>query len=325
MKKVFVSRMIPRQALDMLEAECHLEVNPQDRILTKDELAEAARDSDGLLCLLTDQIDSELLDKLPRLKMVANCAVGYDNIDVQACTDRNIAVSNTPGVLTETTADMAWALLMAAARRVVEADRYVREGKFTAWAPMLFLGQEVNHKVLGVVGMGRIGMAVARRASGFKMSVIYHDAHRKSPEEEQELGVQYRNLKDLLREADYISLHVPLNEQTRHLIGSSELKQMKQTAYLINTSRGPVIDEQALVEALQAHELAGAGLDVYEEEPQLAPGLAELNNVTLAPHIASATVETRTKMAVMAAENLLAGLKGQKIPNLVNRELESDQ
>jgi len=257
--------------------------------------------------------------------MVANCAVGYDNIDVQACTDRNIAVSNTPGVLTETTADMAWALLMAAARRVVEADRYVREGKFTAWAPMLFLGQEVNHKVLGVVGMGRIGMAVARRASGFKMSVIYHDAHRKSPEEEQELGVQYRNLKDLLREADYISLHVPLNEQTRHLIGSSELKQMKQTAYLINTSRGPVIDEQALVEALQAHELAGAGLDVYEEEPQLAPGLAELNNVTLAPHIASATVETRTKMAVMAAENLLAGLKGQKIPNLVNRELESDQ
>ncbi len=323
MKKVYVTRRVPQKALDLLEAEFRLEVNPHDRILTREELAEAAQDAEGLLCLLTDQIDGKLLDKMPRLKMVANCAVGYDNIDVRACTERNIVVSNTPGVLTETTADMAWALLMAAARRVAEADRYVREEKFKAWAPMLLLGEDVYKRVLGIVGMGRIGAAVAKRASGFNMTVLYYAPHRKSPQEEQELGVEYRNLEDLIREADYISLHVPLNETTRHLLGRQEFKQMKQTAYLINTSRGPVIDEKALVEALKNKELAGAALDVYENEPQLEPGLAEMDNVTLAPHIASATVETRTKMAVMAAENLLAGLKGEKIPNLINRELES--
>lgn len=323
MKKVYVTRRVPQKALDLLEAEFRLEVNPHDRILTREELAEAAQDAEGLLCLLTDQIDGKLLDKMPRLKMVANCAVGYDNINVRACTERNIVVSNTPGVLTETTADMAWALLMAAARRVAEADRYVREEKFKAWAPMLLLGEDVYKRVLGIVGMGRIGAAVAKRASGFNMTVLYYAPHRKSPQEEQELGVEYRNLEDLIREADYISLHVPLNETTRHLLGRQEFKQMKQTAYLINTSRGPVIDEKALVEALKNKELAGAALDVYENEPQLEPGLAEMDNVTLAPHIASATVETRTKMAVMAAENLLAGLKGEKIPNLINRELES--
>ncbi len=322
MKKVYVTRRIPQKALDLLEAECSLEVNPHDRVLSSEELAAAAGDAEGLLCLLTDQIDPKLLDQMPRLKVVANCAVGYDNIDVQACTERKVAVSNTPGVLTETTADMAWVLLMAAARRVVEADRYVREGKFKAWGPMLFLGQEVNNQVLGLVGMGRIGAAMARRAAGFNMPVIYYDAARKSPEEERELGVEYRNLEDLLQEADYISLHVPLNDRTRHLIGERELKLMKDTAYLINTSRGPVIDEQALVRALRDNKPAGAALDVYENEPELAPGLAELKNVTLAPHIASATVQTRTRMAVMAAENLLAGLKGDKMPNLVNKELE---
>ncbi len=323
MKKVYVTRRVPQKALDLLEAEFRLEVNPHDRILPREELAEAAQDAEGLLCLLTDQIDGELIDKIPRLKMVANCAVGYDNIDVRACTERNILVSNTPGVLTETTADMAWALLMAAARRLAEADRYVRAGKFKAWAPMLLLGEDVYSRVLGIVGMGRIGAAVAKRASGFNMTVLYYNAHRKSPEEEHELGIEYRDLEDLIREADYISLHVPLNETTRHLLGRQEFKQMKQTAYLVNTSRGPVVDEKALVEALKNNELAGAALDVYENEPQLEPGLAELDNVTLAPHIASATVETRTKMAVMAAENLLAGLKGKKIPNLINRELES--
>ncbi len=322
MKKVYVTRRIPQKALDLLETECSLEVNPHDRVLSKKELLEAACDAEGLLCLLTDQVDAELLDQMPRLKIVANCAVGYDNIDVPACTARGVAVSNTPGVLTETTADMAWALLMAAARRVVEADRYVRDGKFKAWAPMLLLGQEVNHKVLGVIGMGRIGRAVARRAAGFNMAVVYHNASRITKEEERELGVEYRGLKDLLQEADYITLHVPLNDQTRHLIGAQELKLMKKTAYLVNTSRGAIIDEKALVRALRDNELAGAALDVYENEPDLAPGLDELDNVTLAPHTASATVQTRTKMAVMAAENLLAGLNEDKIPNLVNTELE---
>jgi len=321
-KKVYVTRRIPQKALDLIEAECRLEVNPHDRVLSSEELAAAVGDAEGLLCLLTDHIDASLLDQAPRLKVVANCAVGYDNIDVQACTERKVAVSNTPGVLTETTADMAWALLMAAARRVVEADRYVREGKFKAWEPMLFLGEEVNNKVLGLVGMGRIAAAMARRAAGFNMTVFYYDATRKSPEEEQDLGVEYRNLEDLLQEADYISLHVPLNDQTRHMIGERELKLMKDTAYLVNTSRGPVIDEAALVRALKNNKPAGAALDVYEHEPELAPGLAELENVTLAPHIASATVQTRTRMAVMAAENLLAGLKGEKMPNLVNKELE---
>ncbi len=322
MKKAYVTRLVPQKALDMLEIECQMTVNPYDRVLQKEELVSAAYDAEGLLCLLTDQIDADLLDKLSRLKVVANCAVGYDNIDIPACTARGVAVSNTPGVLTETTADMAWALLMAAARRVVEADRYVRDGKFKAWAPMLLLGQEINHRVLGVIGMGRIGKAVARRAAGFRMTVFYHDAYKMTREEEQALGVEYKEMKDLLREADFISLHVPLNEQTRHLIAAQELKLMKKTAYLINTSRGPVIDEKALVKALQDGELAGAALDVYEEEPSLAPGLAELQNVTLAPHTASATVDTRTRMAVMAAENLLAGLKGKRMPNLVNPEVK---
>ncbi len=322
MKKVYVTRRIPQEALDLLGTECRFEVNPHDRVLSREELLEAARDAEGLLCLLTDKIDAGLLEQMPRLKILANCAVGYDNIDVPSCTARGVAVSNTPGVLTETTADMAWALLMAAARRVVEADGYVRDGKFKAWAPMLFLGQEINNRVLGVVGMGRIGKAVVRRAAGFNMTVVYYSVSRISPEEEQQLGVEYRDLEDLLQEADYISLHVPLNDQTRHMIGSQELKLMKKTAYLINTSRGPVIDEKALVRALRDNELAGAALDVYENEPELAPGLNELDNVTLAPHIASATVQTRTKMAVMAAENLLAGLKGETIPNLVNTELE---
>ncbi len=321
MKKVYVTRLIPQKALDILRPECQLEVNPHDRVLEKEELVAAAYGAEGLLCLLTDQIDAELLDQLPRLRLVANCAVGYDNINVQACTQRNIAVSNTPGVLTETTADMAWALLMAAARRVVEADQYVRKGKFKGWAPMLFLGREVNRKVLGVIGMGRIGMAVAKRAVGFNMPVIYYNPTRKSLEEERRLGILYRDLETLLKEADYISIHVPLSEKTRHLIGEQELKRMKKSAYLINTSRGPVINEKALVQALRDDELAGAALDVYEEEPELAPGLAELKNVTLAPHIASATVETRTRMAVMAAENLLTGLKGEKIPNLINPEI----
>ncbi len=321
--KVYVTRNIPGEALDMIASECQLTVNPHDRVLSKSELAEAASDVDGLLCQLTDIIDAELLDKMPRLRIVANCAVGYDNIDIAACTKRNIAVSNTPDVLTDTTADLTWALLLAAARRLVEADRYVREGKFKSWSPMLLLGHDIYQKVLGIIGLGRIGSAVARRAAAFNMPVIYYAKKRKSAEEENRLNVEYRPFECLLKEADFISLHVPLNEHTRHLISKKELELMKPGAYLINTSRGPVVDEKALVRALRNNDLAGAALDVYEYEPQIAPGLTDMVNATLTPHIGSATVETRTRMAVMAAKNILAGLKGEKVPNLVNWEMEN--
>lgn len=318
---VFISRKIPAEAPEMLSAHCRVEVNPDDRVLAGPELAEACREADGLLCLLTDRVDRHLLDRAPRLKAVANCAVGYDNIDLKACTEKGIYVSNTPGVLTEATADLTWALLLAVARRVVEADAYVRRGEFTSWAPMLFLGREISGRTLGIVGLGRIGKAVARRAKGFNMSVLYYSKKRKPVREEEALGVKYRPLEKLLAAADFLSLHVPLNASTRHLVGREQFKLMKPHAFFINTSRGPVVDEQALMEALRGEQIAGAALDVYENEPTLTPGLARLNNVVLLPHIASATVETRTKMAVMAAENLLCALQGKEMPNLVNREL----
>ncbi len=321
--KIFVTRKLPGPAMDMLDTECDMTVNPHDRPVSRKELEKAIEGIDGLLCLLTDTIDEDLLAKSTRLKIVSNYAVGYDNIDVDACSKRNIAVSNTPGVLTEATADLAWALLMAGARRLVEADRYVREGRFKSWGPMLFLGHEVNNKTLGIVGFGRIGRAVAKRAGGFNMRILYNSRSRVGEEVEKSLGVEYRPLNQLFKEADYISLHLPLNEETRQMIGAKELKLMKSSAILVNTSRGPVIDEKALVRALKQNEIAGAALDVYEHEPALAPGLTELPNAVLAPHIASATTETRTKMAVMAVKNLLAGLKGEKIPNLVNRELNN--
>jgi glyoxylate reductase len=319
--KVYITRELPKKALDMISAECEMEVNPHDRVLTREELERAVQGIDGLLCLLTDRIDAELLDFNPDLKVIANYAVGFNNIDVKACTERGIPVSNTPGVLTDTTADFAWTLLMATARRLVEADRFTRAGKYEGWGPMMFLGGDIYGQTLGVIGMGRIGQAFAKRACGFDMKVIYYDAFHLTPEKEKELNIEYRELDDLLKEADFVSIHVPLIPETRHLIGERELKMMKETAYLINTARGPIIDEKALVEALKNKEIAGAGLDVYENEPELAPGLVELENVILAPHIASASIETRTKMAVMAAENLLAGLKGETMPNIVNPEV----
>lgn len=319
-QKVYVTRRLPDKALHMISAECDLEVNPQDRALTRAELEAAVQGIDGLLCLLTDRIDGPLLDLNPNLKVVANYAAGFDNIDVAACTDRGIPVSNTPGVLTDTTADLAWTLLMAVARRVVEGDKFIRAGKFKGWGPMMLLGGDVYRKTIGIIGMGNIGKAVARRASGFDMQVIYYTAHPLSKEEEQKLGIHYKKFDDLIRDADFISLHVPLNLATKHLIGERELEMMKETAYLINTARGPVIDEKALVKALQDKVIAGAGLDVFENEPALASGLDQLDNVVIVPHIASASVETRTKMAVMAAENLLARFRGEMMPNLVNPE-----
>ncbi|CCU79837.1 Glyoxylate reductase / Hydroxypyruvate reductase [Halanaerobium saccharolyticum subsp. saccharolyticum DSM 6643] len=322
-KRVYVTRKLPKKALEMLEREFKVEVNPHDRVMTREELETAVKDIDGLLCLLTDSIDSELLELNPDLKVIANYAVGYNNIDVEACTKKEIKVSNTPGVLTDTTADFAWTLLMAAARRIIEADKFTRAGKYKGWGPMMFLGGDIYGKKLGIIGIGRIGRAFARRAKGFDMDFYYYDVNRLEKAEEKRLGLEYKNFEDLLKESDFISLHVPLIPQTRHLIGEEELKLMKETAYLINTARGPIIDEKALVWALKNGEIAGAGLDVYEEEPNLYSDLDKLDNTVLTPHIASASIETRTKMATMAAENLIAGLKGKEMPNLINKEAVS--
>lgn len=318
---VYVTRQIPEPGLELLRTVCDVEVNPEDRVLSKEEIVRAVKGKDALLCLLTDAIDAEVMDAGQGLKVIANYAVGYDNIDVNAATARGIPVTNTPGVLTETTADMAFALLMCAARRVAESDRFTRAGLYKGWAPMLFLGCDVYGKTLGIVGFGRIGEAVARRASGFSMQVLYYDERRRTREEEDRLGITYVPFGELLERSDFISVHVPLMESTYHLFGPAEFAAMKQTAIVINTSRGPVIDEEALVQALQMGEIAGAGLDVYEDEPLLKPGLANLDNVVLAPHIASASIETRTKMATMAAQNVLAVLRGEVPPNLVNREV----
>lgn len=316
--KVFVTREIPAPGLDMLRAECEVEVNPDDRVLTSVEIARGAKGKDGLLCLLTDTIDDALMADMPSIRVIANYAVGFNNIDIAAATRRGIPVSNTPGVLTETTADMAWTLLMAAARRIPEGDVFTREGRFKGWGPMLLLGQDIYGKTLGLVGLGRIGEAMVKRAHGFGMKVLYYDANRRSADEERRLGVQYATLDDLLAVSDFVSLHVPLMSETTHLIGARELSLMKNTAILVNSARGPVVDEAALADALAKGSIFAAGLDVYEEEPKVHPKLLECRNVVLAPHTASATIETRTKMATMAAANLLAGLKGEPMPNIVN-------
>ena len=319
--KVFVTRKLPEKALEMIRAECDMEINPHDRVLTKEELISGISDKDGMLCLLTDEIDEEVIDSGRNLRIIANYAVGYNNIDVSAATKRKIPVTNTPGVLTDTTADMAWALIFAIARRVVEADKFTREGMYKGWGPMMFLGGDIYGKTLGIIGLGRIGKSVVKRAKGFDMRVLYFDAFRADEKVEKELGIEYVSLEELLKESDFVSIHVPLLPSTHHLIGEKELLMMKKTAYLINNSRGPVINEEALVKALRDKEIAGAALDVFENEPELSPGLADLENVVLTPHISSASIETRTKMAVIAAENLLAGLKGIRPPNIVNPEV----
>ncbi len=322
--RIYVTRRIPQPGLDLLtEAGFEVEVSPHDRVLTRKELLDAVKNRDGLLPLLTDAIDTELLDAASGVKIVANYAVGFNNIDIPEATKRGIAVTNTPGVLTDATADTAWALLMATARRIVESDRFTREGKFEAWAPMLFLGADIAGRTLGIIGPGRIGTAMAERAKGFRMRILYSDT-KPSPEFEKTFDAEYRELPDLLRESDFVSIHVPLTEQTKHLISAKELSMMKPHAVLINTARGPVIDEAALVEALREKRIGGAGLDVYEEEPKLCPGLVELDNAILLPHIGSATIETRTKMAQIAATNLVEFFKGNRPPNLVNPDVWKD-
>jgi glyoxylate reductase len=322
--KVYVSRVIPKPALDMIDKECEMGLNESDVPLTQAEFIEKMKTLDGLVCLLTDDINAEILKTVkeanPNFKVVSNVAVGYNNIDWKAATELGVAVSNTPGVLDDTTADFTWTLLMAVARRVVEADKYFRQKTWKGWGIMQFLGSDVYGKTLGVVGLGRIGRVVAKRAQGFDMKVLYTDVVR-FEDLEKELGIQYVDKETLLKESDYVTLHVPLLPETKHYISAKELDLMKETAYLINASRGPVVDEKALVKALKEKKITGAGLDVFEMEPKAEPELYEMNNVVLAPHIASASIETRTKMATMAAENVIAGVKGLKPPNCVNPEI----
>jgi glyoxylate reductase len=316
--QVYITRNIPAPAVEHLEKFYQVQMNTEDRGAYRRELKKAFQESDAVLCLLTDRIDAELLTRAPKVRVVANMAVGYDNIDLKTATDNGIMATNTPGVLSETTADLAWALILGIARRLVESDRYTREKKFSGWEPMLFLGSDVYEKTLGIVGFGRIGRAVARRASGFAMKVLYNDETRAPASVEKKLRAERVPLGTLLRESDFVTLHVPLTATTHHLIGAKELKSMKPTAFLINTSRGPVVDEEALVKALRQNVIAGAGLDVYEKEPRMARGLIGLPNTILLPHIGSGSIETRTKMALMAAENIVAALSGRRPPNLLN-------
>jgi glyoxylate reductase len=318
---VFVTRRIPPAGIDLLAERVSVTVNELDLPLGHSDLQDRAAANDGMLTLLTDPIDRGVLERGSTLKVVANVAVGYDNIDVAAATDLGIAVTNTPGVLTDTTADFAWALLMASARRVVEGDAYMRSGKYTGWGIQLLLGQDIHHATLGIVGMGRIGQGVARRASGFDMKVVYYDEYRLASEREAELAVEYVPLDHLFSVSDFVTIHTPLTPDTRHLVNFDRLTTMKSTAILVNTSRGPVVNEADLARALREGVIAGAALDVFENEPEANPDLLGLPNIILAPHIASASVATRTRMATMAAENCLALLSGATPPNLVNPEV----
>ena len=320
--KVYVTRELPERGLRIIKERFDTEVWPEYAPPPKSVIIEKASKVDALTTLLSDKIDAEVFDAAPNLKIVAQFAVGFDNIDVKEATKRGIYVTNTPGVLTETTADFAWALLMAAARRVVEADKYVRTGKWrVGWHPMMFQGRDIYGATLGIVGLGRIGSSIAKRAKGFDMKVLYHDVIRR-PDLEKELGIEYTEIDTLLQTADFVTLNVPLLKETHHLIDEKRLKLMKKTAILINNARGPVVDERALYNALKEGWIAGAGLDVFEQEPTPASNLLlTLDNVVVAPHISSASFETRSKMAEMVAGNLIAFFEFKAPPNLVNQEV----
>jgi len=319
---VYVTRLIPAAGLDLLRTVCEVEVNPDDRPLGRDELLAKVRDKDGVIGLLTDRIDGEFFDAAPRLKGYANYAVGFDNIDVAEATRRRIPVSNTPGVLTDATAELAWTLLFAVARRVVEADAVMRSGQWSGWGPLQFLGADVCGKTLGIVGAGRIGTAMALMSKGFRMSVVYSSSSgRRNDVLEAELGARLVPFEDLLAQSDFISLHAPLTPRSKHLFNAAAFRRMKDSAILINTGRGPLIKEDDLVDALKIGQIAGAGLDVYEFEPRLAQGLAALPNTVLLPHVGSATTSTRTNMATMAARNLLAMLSGGRPETCLNPEV----
>ncbi|HET8923643.1 MAG TPA: D-glycerate dehydrogenase [Candidatus Acidoferrum sp.] len=314
---VFATHPLFEAAREILQASCEVEYWDKPGRPPRPELLQLIKDKEGLVCLLTEKVNEELLQAAPKLRIASNVAVGFDNIDVAACTKRGVAATNTPGVLDETTADFAWTLMMAVARRLGEGEALARSGTWQGWDLDQLVGTDVWGKTLGLVGFGRIGRAVARRASGFQMRVIYTDALRAPEEVEKELKAEFRDMDMLLAEADFVSLHVPLLSETRGLFDAAKFNRMKTTTFLINTSRGPVVDEAALVAALEARKIAGAGLDVYENEPVIHPGLKR-TNVVLAPHLASASLETRTKMACIAAQNVVAFFSGQRPPNLLN-------
>jgi glyoxylate reductase len=324
--KILVTQKVPDPAYPLLEEIGEVDANMlEGSIWPYEELLRRGPSHDYIYSLLTDNIDSRFLEacaaSTPRLRMVANMAVGYNNIDVDAATRLGIVVSNTPGVLSDTTADLAFALLMATARRIPEAERYLRAGKFKGWGPLLFCGAEVHNATLGLIGAGRIGKIVAKRASGFDMKVLYYDVYRMSPEDEATYQMTYMPMDDVLQQADFISVHTPYMPSTHHLIGERELGLMMPGAILINTARGPIVDEKALVKALQTGTIAGAGLDVFENEPTVEPELLTMENVVILPHIASASLKTRTLMATMASDNIVAHFHGQRPPNIVNPEV----
>ena len=318
---ILVTKRIYPEAIEYLKQRAEVDYADTDDGLSAEELAKRVRGKRAVVSQLTDRFSAEVLARLDGVRIIANVAVGYDNIDIAGATRAGILVTHTPDVLTDTTADFAFTLLLAAARRVVEGHHYVHSGLWTKWRIDLLVGQDIHHRTLGIFGMGRIGQAVARRAGGFSMRILYHDAVRAPEPVERDLGLEYTTAERLLGESDFVSLHVPLLAETRHMIGAEQLRTMKPTAILVNTSRGPVVDEAALAEALERRTIAGAGLDVFEREPHVHPALLTLENVVLAPHIASASVDTRRQMSMMAAENAIAALEGRRPPNLLNREL----
>lgn len=323
--KVLVTRRVPESGVQKLRAVADVDLWDDDQPIPRDVLLQKVHDIDGIFCLLTERINDEFLDAAPRLRVVSNMAVGFDNIDVAACTRRGIPVGNTPGVLTDTTADLAFALLMAAARRISEGERYVRAGKWTTWGPLLLMGPDVYGATLGLVGIGRIGQAMARRAKGFDMRVLYYDPQA-PPGIDEKLGVTGADFDRLLEESDFISIHTPLLPSTRHLFSAAQFKQMKPTAVLVNSARGPIIDQRALYEALRDGEIGYAALDVTDPEPiPMDDPLLTLENCLIVPHIGSASVATRNRMSSMAADNLIAGLHGEPLPNTVNPEVRASK
>ena len=318
--KIFITHPLYPEAQTLLQSVCDCEFWPKQERPSKEEFLRRLKDKEGLVCLLTERVGDDTLRAAPKLRIVSNVAVGYDNVDVPACTRRGVLVTNTPGVLDETTADFTWALMLAVARRIVEADQYVRAGNWQGWNFDQYCGTDVWGKTLGIVGFGRIGQAVARRALGFNMKVIYNSRKRAAEDIEKQLNAEFRDMNALLAESDFVSLHVPLNADTRALFDAPKFFRMKPTAFLINTSRGPVVDEAALVHALESGKIAGAGLDVFEQEPFVHVGLKR-SDVVLAPHLGSASTETRGRMALTAAQNITAFFKGQRPPNPLNPEL----
>lgn len=315
--KILITHKTFPEVLAYLEEYTDYEITAPDRKITKSEIIEKIKDKQGLLPLLVDEIDKEVMDSAPYLRIIANVAVGYDNIDINYAKKKGILVTNTPGVLTETTADLTWALIFSVARRIPQADKFMREKKYRGWKLDLFLGKEITGKRLGIIGMGRIGKAVALRAQAFEMEIFYNDPHRLSGEAEKKYKASYRPLEELLSSSDIITVHTPLNSQTHHLISRKEIGFMKKDAIFINAARGPIVNEKELAEALEKKQIWGAGLDVYEREPEIEEKLLSLENAVLLPHIGSATHETRLKMAMIASRNLVQGLKGERPENLV--------